>query len=56
MISTAILVRIIHRCEVFHLCVDSYRLKHRESIFGNYCVQNYLAKSANNAWRLQGTI
>lgn len=33
-ITTAILDRIVHRCEVIHLSGDSYRLKHRESIFG----------------------
>lgn len=34
-ITTAILDRLVHKCEVIHLCGDSYRLKHRESIFGN---------------------
>ena len=33
-ITTAILDRIVHRCEVIHLSGNSYRLKHRESIFG----------------------
>lgn len=33
-ITTAILDRIVHRCEVINLYGDSYRLKHRESIFG----------------------
>lgn len=35
-ITTAILDRIVHRCEVIHLSGDSYRLKHRASIFGKY--------------------
>lgn len=34
-ITTAILDRIIHKCEVVHLNGDSYRVKHRETIFGN---------------------
>ena len=34
-ITTAILDRIVHKCEVINLCGDSYRLKHRKSIFGN---------------------
>jgi DNA replication protein DnaC len=33
-ITTAILDRIIHRAEVVHLSGDSYRMKHRSSIFG----------------------
>ena len=33
-ITTAILDRIVHKCEVINLDGDSYRLKHRESIFG----------------------
>lgn len=33
-ITTAILDRIIHRAEVIHLSGDSYRMKHRSSIFG----------------------
>jgi len=33
-ITTAILDRIVHKCEVINLCGDSYRIKHRESIFG----------------------
>lgn len=33
-ITTAILDRIVHKCEVINLHGDSYRLKHRESIFG----------------------
>jgi DNA replication protein DnaC len=32
-ITTAILDRIIHRAEVVHLSGDSYRMKHRSSIF-----------------------
>jgi DNA replication protein DnaC len=34
-ITTAILDRIIHKSEVIHLTGDSYRLKHRQTIFGN---------------------
>lgn len=34
-ITTAILDRIVHKCQVINLCGDSYRLKHRKSIFGN---------------------
>lgn len=33
-ITTAILDRIMHRAEIIHLNEDSYRMKHRESIFG----------------------
>ncbi len=32
-ITTAILDRIIHRVEIIHLNGDSYRMKHRTSIF-----------------------
>jgi DNA replication protein DnaC len=39
-ITTAILDRIIHRSEVIHLNGDSYRMKHRSSIFGAETVQN----------------
>lgn len=39
-ITTAILDRIIHRAEVIHLNGDSYRMKHRSSIFGSESVQN----------------
>lgn len=34
-ITTAILDRILHRSEVVHLSGDSYRIKHRKTIFGN---------------------
>ncbi|WP_373894683.1 IS21-like element helper ATPase IstB [Virgibacillus sp. CBA3643] len=34
-ITTAILDRILHRAEVVHLDGDSYRMKHRKSIFGD---------------------
>jgi DNA replication protein DnaC len=34
-ITTAILDRIIHKCEVINLDGDSYRLKHRKTIFAN---------------------
>lgn len=34
-ITTAILDRIVHRCEIVHLSGDSYRLKYRTSIFGS---------------------
>ncbi len=34
-ITTAVLDRIIHKSEVVHLSGDSYRVKHRETIFGN---------------------
>ncbi|MBY7142476.1 IS21-like element helper ATPase IstB [Virgibacillus sp. NKC19-3] len=39
-ITAAILDRIIHRAEVIQLGGDSYRLKHRSSIFDNKTVQN----------------
>lgn len=32
-ITTAILDRIVHKCQVINLCGDSYRLKHRQTIF-----------------------
>ena len=35
-VTTAILDRILHRSEVIHLTGDSYRLKHRQTIFGNF--------------------
>lgn len=38
-ITTAILDRIIHRSEVIHLNGDSYRMKHRSSIFNKETVQ-----------------
>ncbi len=34
-ITTAILDRIVHKCEVINLDGDSYRLKHRKTIFVN---------------------
>jgi DNA replication protein DnaC len=34
-ITAAILDRIIHKSEIIHLSGDSYRIKHRETIFGN---------------------
>jgi len=34
-ITTAILDRLIHKSEVIHLSGDSYRIKHRKTIFGN---------------------
>lgn len=37
--------RIIHRAEVTHLNGDSYRMKHRTSIFGSESVHTLLAKS-----------
>jgi DNA replication protein DnaC len=39
-ITTAILDRIVHRAEVIHLSGDSYRMKHRNTIFGGESVQN----------------
>lgn len=39
-ITAAILDRIIHRAEVIQLGGDSYRLKHRKSIFNEKTVQN----------------
>lgn len=39
-ITTAILDRIIHRAEVIHLNGDSYRMKHRITIFEPKSVQN----------------
>lgn len=38
-ITTAILDRLLHRVEVIHLNEDSYRLKHRSTIFGDKSVQ-----------------
>lgn len=38
-ITTAILDRIAHRSEIVHLEGDSYRMKHRKSIFGEETVQ-----------------
>ncbi|NRD77658.1 ATP-binding protein [Bacillus sp. BRMEA1] len=38
-ITTAILDRIAHRSEIVHLNGDSYRMKHRTSIFGEKTVQ-----------------
>lgn len=38
-ITTAILDRIIHRVEIIHLNGDSYRMKHRTTIFGKEIVQ-----------------
>ncbi|UOF91054.1 ATP-binding protein [Fodinisporobacter ferrooxydans] len=35
-ITTAILDRILHKSEVIQLSGDSFRLKHRETIFGNF--------------------
>ena len=34
-ITTAILDRILHKSEVIKLSGDSFRIKHRETIFGN---------------------
>lgn len=39
-ITTAILDRLLHRVEVIHLNGDSYRIKHRQTIFGSESVQN----------------
>lgn len=39
-ITMAILDRIIHRSEIIQLNGDSYRMKHRSSIFGQKSVQN----------------
>jgi DNA replication protein DnaC len=39
-ITTAILDRIVHRAEVIHLSGDSYRMKHRSTIFEHESVQN----------------
>lgn len=39
-ITTAILDRIVHRAEVIHLNGDSYRMKHRSTIFEQETVQN----------------
>lgn len=39
-ITTAILDRIIHRAEIIHLNGDSYRMKHRSSIFEGESVTN----------------
>jgi DNA replication protein DnaC len=32
-ITTAILDRIVHKCQVINLCGNSYRIKHRQTIF-----------------------
>ncbi|MEC0439106.1 ATP-binding protein, partial [Bacillus subtilis] len=32
-ITTAILDRVLHRVEVIHMDGDSYRMKHRKSVF-----------------------
>lgn len=40
-ITTAILDRIIHKCEVINLCGDSYRIKHRKTIFEKGDGSNY---------------
>jgi DNA replication protein DnaC len=37
-ITTAILDRILHRVEIIHLDEDSYRMKHRTTIFGQQSV------------------
>ena len=39
-ITTAILDRILHRVEIIHLNGDSYRVKHRKSIFEQESVTN----------------
>lgn len=39
-ITTAILDRIMHRAEIIHLNEDSYRMKHRTSIFEDESVTN----------------
>lgn len=39
-ITTAILDRILHRVEIIHLNGDSYRMKHRQSIFEQESVTN----------------
>ncbi len=39
-ITTAILDRIMHRVEIIHLNEDSYRMKHRSSIFEKESVTN----------------
>ena len=39
-ITTAILDRILHRVEIIHLSGDSYRMKHRKSIFEQKSVTN----------------
>ncbi len=39
-ITTAILDRILHRVEIIHLNEDSWRMKHRSTIFGQQSVSN----------------
>jgi DNA replication protein DnaC len=39
-ITTAILDRIMHRVEIIHLNEDSWRMKHRKTIFGDQGVSN----------------
>jgi DNA replication protein DnaC len=39
-ITTAILDRILHRVEIVHLNEDSWRMKHRKTIFGEQSVSN----------------
>lgn len=31
-ITTAILDRLVHKCEIFNMTGDSYRMKHRQTI------------------------
>lgn len=47
-ITTAILDRILHRAEVIHLDGDSYRMKHRKSIFDGEDVDDNYAKSVQS--------
>src|SRR5699024_9550233 len=46
-ITTAILDRLIHRAEIIHLNGESYRMKHRLSIFGQESVSNQLSKTVS---------
>jgi DNA replication protein DnaC len=39
-ITTAILDRILHRVEIIHLNGESYRMKHRSTVFGQVSVPN----------------
>lgn len=39
-ITTAILDRLLHRVEIIHLNEDSWRMKHRKTIFGEQSVSN----------------
>jgi DNA replication protein DnaC len=43
-VASAILDRLIHRAEIVHMDEDSFRMRHRKTIFNEENVQNQLAK------------